>query len=244
MIKTSYLIKFRISELLQFINDVLGICQKHDLEKLMIAPKVEALKADTEVLDAAFKVSPGSSISEQIEKLDERRDDCLTGIKTCAEGFSYHYDPDMVQAAGYILDSFKTYGKNIARLNYPSETSTISSLTRDWESNPKYNAALIKLNLLVWARELRTINTEFNTVYLSRVSEAAEETNVVATKYKYTVMGSYQGLVNRIDARAELDEEGQYLLLINELNTLIDKYNAIIRNRGGKDKPDPSPEKY
>lgn len=243
MIKISNLNKLRISELLQFIMDVLGICQKYDPEKLLIAPKVEALKADNKVLDAAFKVSPGSSISEQIETLDERRDDCLIGIRTCAVGFSHHYDSEMAQAGLYVLDSFRTYGKNIARLNYPSETSTVSSLTSDWESNAKYNTALIKLNLLVWARELRSINTEFNDVYLSRVTEKAGEPSVVATEYKHTVMGSYQGLVTRINARAEVDEDGQYLLLINELNELIDKYNTIVKNRGGKDKPDPSPEK-
>jgi hypothetical protein len=236
MITLPVLSRFRVSELLQFVYDVLSICAKHGTEKLQITPKVEALKADTSVLDTAFKASNGSSISEKIIAFDQQRDDCLTGIRSVANGFTYHFDNEISQAAQIILNSIDKYGKNIARLNYQSETSTINSLVNDWENDSKLKATLARLTLTEWVAKLKVLNNEFNNLYLSRVSEKAGEPQEVASECRLTVIESYKRLVKNIEARAEIDETKQFLPLITELNALVDKYNVLVNTRMAKSK--------
>lgn len=118
MISKPKIRKFRLSEILQLINDVLKIC-KYNATTLLVVDEVTDLKAKNTALDAGFKeIESGSVISDELVALDGQRDDCLIGIKWCAQAYSRHYDATYRVAAESILASMAKYGNDIPLLNY------------------------------------------------------------------------------------------------------------------------------
>ena len=234
MISKPKIRKFRLSEILQFMNDVLKIFTKYNATTLLVADEVTDLKAKTTALDAGFKIESGSAISDELVVLDTQRDDCVIGIKWYAQAYSRHYDATYRVAAESILGSMAKYGNDIPLLNYQAETSTVASLCDEWTKNTVLSKAITKLGLTAWAAQLKLYNDQFNTRYLARVSEqgAVVHTDNLALRDKLRL--AYTTLIGHTEARATLDKTGLYTPLINELNVLVGKYNTLVDARAKK----------
>lgn len=227
MINRPRFYKLRNSEFLQFLVDVLSLCNNIGIEAKKLTAVILALQKDTTEFDECFKLTAGSSISEELIELDSRRDYCIIGIRQCLVGYCNHFSPEIKKASEELLMSMDKYGKKIYNLNYPSETSTINSLLDDWKNNPHLAAGIAILKLEDWTKELQTANTIFNERYLLRVNEKASAPQVKAFTTRKKAIASFNNLVKHIEAHATLAEDQTYNGLINNLNTLISKYNAI-----------------
>lgn len=236
MINKPYFPKYRVSELSQFLTDALSVCSKYNPVSLQIDQQVDKVKEQQQALSEVFNNASGSSISNELVELDQRRDDCITGIRLCAEGFSYYFDATLRQAGAAILKSISNYGNNIQRLNYQSETSTINSLIGDWQKSNDLTNALSVLNLTAWAEQLKVFNDQFNARYLARIEEGAAAPQNNATELKKPAIAAFRELSDNIDARALLSKDGSYDKLISELNLLTDKYNKLVDSRKGNTK--------
>lgn len=236
MITKPHFTKFRISETLQFMTDGLSICEKYQPNQLQFTEKVTVLRNTTQTLNSSFKVDQGSSISAEIIALDQRRDLCFTGIHLCVDAFSYHFIPDIRNAASLILNSIDKYGKNITQLNYQAETSTLKSIIDSWTNDIRLTNALEALNISSWVTELKTVNEQFNKAYLSRVEEKALVPKANTLELRKKTIAAFRDLINNIEARATIALKGEYNPLISELNTLIGKYNSLVDVRRGTTK--------
>jgi hypothetical protein len=226
-----HLKKFRMSEIIQFLNDVIKLFQKYNPTTLLVVDELTALQAKTAALEAGFKLESGSVISDELVQLDGRRDDCLIGIKLSAEAYSHHFDAAYKTAAESILNSMAKYGSELTKLNYQAETSTISSLIDEWSKNATLTKAFTKLALVAWGTQLKTLNDQFNTRYLARVSEqgaAVHTDNLVLRDY---ARQAYVTLITNTEARATLNKAGLYTPLLNDLSVLIKKYNLLVDAR-------------
>jgi hypothetical protein len=140
----------------------------------------------------------------------------------------------LLQTAGKkIKDSISLYGTSIWKLNYQSETATISSLILDWENKPELIAALNALNLGKWKDELKAANIAFNEKYLDRTQEYGNATPENLKSKREETNQIYYELRNRIDALDLLVDvpPPPYTTVINQLNALIDQYNTLLNNR-------------
>lgn len=234
--------KFRISELIQYLFDVTTVCTNADAEQLQISEQVSATLLVAQKLNSAFNSPQGSQISSEIIDLDLRRDNCLVGIRTCAEGLTYHFDETIRNAALAVLKSIDSYGSGLTRLNYQAETRVIESLSRDWKNDSKLASAMTILNMSVWTTELETANALFNARYLARVGEQAANTQEAASNMRKEAIGNYTELANHIEARDRLSKDGIYTSLMNKLDILTNKYNLLVDSRksSSKEKEDTS----
>jgi hypothetical protein len=223
--------KFRAGEVLQFAYDILKICNKYNPDQLQITLQVSALTAGVQTMDSIFKSDTASAYNEELLAADLMRDDDITGIRTCVLGYTYHYDPAISAAADLLLKSIDKYGSGIARMNYQSETSTLTSLFNDWASDSKLTNALSVLNMQAWANRMQSDNARFNDVFISRVGEASSAPQEVASSFRLTLITQYRTLIKQIEARNELDSENRYTALVGEINELINKYNTLVGSR-------------
>ncbi len=231
MINKAHFPKFRVSELLQYFNDALSICDKNNPVQLQITDKVEIARASVVALEGTFKLDQASALSAELLALDQRRDACLTGIRMFADACTYHFDAAKLTAATSIVTSIDKYGKNLVRMNYQAETSTIKSITDSWINDSKLASALELLQLNDWVAELKLSNELFNKAYLARVEEksVAPQTNSGIELRKLAV-DAFRELTNNIYARATLTPV-IYDALISQLNVLTDKYNQLVDSR-------------
>jgi hypothetical protein len=241
MIQTIFLRSLRNSEFIRFNKDVLSICKNNNPVALGIAAQVTALQTATTPLDDLFVKERGNLITPELETLDARRDDALTGIRMYAEAQTHHFNPVVATAGQQILAGMDKYGRNLPRLNYIAETEVIVSLADDFSNDPELSSAIATLNLHDWAKELSTANTLFNTRYLARNTDYAAQPGGNLQEQRDATAETYRMLADHIIAHATLTPSVAYSKLIKEINTLIDQYNQLLSNRGGGSEDVPPP---
>lgn len=227
------LANLRNAEYLQYTKNFADIVKRNNPTLLNVQAKYDALLSKSGELDALFKKILANENTAEILALDERRDDAINGIYYVAQGYDYHFTALLQTAGKKIKDSISLYGSSIWKLNYQSETATISSLILDWENKPELTAALNTLNLTAWKDELKAANIAFNEKYLDRTQEYGNATPENLKSKREETNQVYYELRNRIDALHLLEETAPspYSTVINQLNALIDQYNTLLNNR-------------
>ena len=219
--------QLRNNELLEFLAEVIAICNQYSTEPMKLAVVIAVLVADTAEFDKYFKLAPGSQITNELRKLDKNRDNCINGIHLVLEGYAYHYDPAIQKAAHDLILSMDKYGRGLSRLSYEAESSTIKSLVNDWKTNPILVAALTLLAMTAWTVELETSNNLFFSRYMARVNEKASAPQIKTLDQRKITVASYLELIKQIEARIVMAEEPIYNDIVNNLNVIITRYNAI-----------------
>jgi len=231
MITNIDLTRMRNDEFIQFMVNVAEIANLQDTTALLIKSQTDALQLQAQALDEVFKKQQGSDTTAQIKELDKKRDFAIIGIRSLLEAYSYHYDNEIREGALVLKESLAKYGDRIYDLNYQAETTTIRNLVEEWKTTPHLAAALSKMTASAWVDHLDTTNTEFNTTYLERNTELSEATKVSVTSLREGVVEDYRALTAHITAHATLNPAEGYTKLINQLNTLIDQYKALLDSR-------------
>lgn len=223
--------KLRNHEFQQFFTDLVSICEQNNAEALLIKPQVDALNTTSGEMYQVLNKEAASDITNELVRLDNERDEALTGIIGNAESFSHHFEQLTRDAALIVLKHFNKHGNGIGRLNYMAETSTINAVIAEWKSDSEFATALTSLQLDQWMNYLETTNTSFNEKYLARVKEQSEVPQISMVDLRKKTTTQYRTLANHIEARATLSANGEYNNLVNQMNILIEKYNLIVTQR-------------
>lgn len=234
--------KLRNNELLQFLNDVLSACSQQSTEPMKLAAVIAAMLTKTNTFDSLFKLTQASPITQELIELDFRRDNCLTGMHTVIDGYTYHYEPAIQKAANELILSMDKYGKPLAGLNYPAETSTIKSLVGDWTNIPALAGNVTLLALGNWVIELVKCNDLFNDKYMSRATDKATAPHVKTFDARMDAIESYKNLVTKIESGANFVGDNSFDGLINLINELVVKYNIIADSHTEKPKDPKDPK--
>ena len=225
----------RNNEFIQFITNLLGIINGNDLEALKLKSESDDLIALLATMTSLYKPDLGSQLTKLLEQDDERRDSAFVGIQSLIEAYTNHYDEATKEAALELTLSLKKFGPSIIKQNYQAETATLTAITEEWKREANLIAALSKLNLNEWVGELSIANTQFDTHYIDRVKEDAEAPDVKIIALRKETIQSYRTLTNRIQAFATIGEVPVYVAIINECNSLIEKYNSVVNARSKKE---------
>ena len=231
MIQAIELYKLRNAEYLQFTTDVLRIVNINNPTALQIQAKYDALNLFKNDLETLFKKSTTNPITTEIENLDKRRDNAVSGILAVINGNSYHFDNAISNQAKTLLDYLKIYSGNIVQENYNAETATINNMISDFETKPELTAAMTALNLTAWKNELKAANTDFSTQYIARTIDLATASPDNLKSKRIESNNAFYELRNHIDAFATISPSVAYTKTINEINVLITQYNALLVGR-------------
>ncbi len=231
MIKNFKISHLRNSEFVQFHQDILDTLKKQPIAELKLETVVQPYEQQQVKIAEAFKLSRKSDITKELQGLDQNRDDVFTGLSYFILANTYHYNEEYRTAANKLKEFIDWHGKNVARMNYSSETSTISSILGKCESNSELKLCIEKLELSEWLKELENINNNFHNVYLSRVEEKAASSDVRISELRKLVQNSYQKVQDFINAFALIDGEEKYEPVMSRINIIVDEYNQRILNR-------------
>ena len=220
---------YRANESVQFFSNLAEICVQNNPENLNIGEQVNAIIFHTQTLNANFKADRGSAITAKLMDIDERRDNAYLCLKLIVEGYEYHYDVNKRNAAKDILTIIEKYGSSIMRLNYQSQSSTISNLADELQSKAAYKLELLGVNDVV--SELIAANKLFDERFIERMKESAKNQRVALGDLIKEAIISYRQLTSHIMAHATLNPSDAYTSLINQINALIDTYNTTVKLR-------------
>jgi len=240
---TPYLNRYRNGEYLQYMTDISELLSKQDLEALQLISKKAILDAIVVKIDAAFKQSPGSGLTQEVTALDDRRDRAIVGLRSITDSYKYHFDINIVGAASVLNDNIVSHGDNIQRLSYQEETAVINSIVKDWETEDDLKEAVSTLNLDNWLTELKNSNITFSSKYLDRVGESALNPSVDIPELRRQATDAYRTLVTHIQAHVTLSGTKAYTAILDQIDVLAGQYNQVVDNRSNNGiKGDPSTE--
>jgi len=227
MINTARFSKYRNDEHIQFVKDILYICEQSNPVTLKVEEQFKKLKKNLELLETAYLQIRGSELTSKIQAEDDVRDNLIIGIEKVADGYTHHYKEQNVDAAKRLLIHIKKYGNNIARMNYQAETTALNDIIDFTKTDTKLKAAVSLLGLTEWFTKLEESNIKFNDLYMVRITEKAAQPklNLKEVRQESTIL--YQNLVLHISSHATINPSKLYTSTINKFNELIDKYNGI-----------------
>ncbi len=228
---------YRNVAFIAFLKDTSSIVSKFNAKTLKLDGALAKLSKDIAAMDAIFGTAKGSANTESIESLDARRDTALAGISFVAEGYSKHFEAALNEAGKIIVSTIGNYGRRIHSLNYLAETEVIRSLVTDFETKPEVANAINQLNINNWVEELKTANNEFNTMYLIRNTELAEQPDLNIQNLRNPANQNFEALIALVTAYNTITPNADYKKILDEVEELIVKYNATIPT------PKPRPKK-
>jgi hypothetical protein len=228
MITTAKANNYKNSAFIGFLNDTVAIAEKYNVATLKLTTEVAQIKTSILALNNVYAIAKKNENTETLENLDGARDFALIGIKGLADAYLKHYDPLFVNAAKGIINTFEKYSKRIDKLTYLSETEAIRSLVDDLETDTNLIAHATKLNITDWIQELKTTNTQFNTIYLGRNKEFAEQPDQNLKDLRTPAMEQYSKFVNLVNANNIITPNIDYQKILKEMDELVLKYNATV----------------
>jgi len=231
MFLSIYLKNLRNSEFVQFNQDLLTIISSNNPEELKINEQYTELNQLQETLTSVFKQDQGSSITEEITQIDERRDDAFTGISTLINAYTNHFDDGIKNAAKLLSKSLDSYGPGVIRLNYQAQTSTVADITSKWRTQPELATAVERINLTAWVNHMDAQNSLFNERFLARINETADNPDIKMKEIRDLMIEKYSILLKYISAYATINSNEAYNQVVSRLNTLIEQYNRLLTAR-------------
>ncbi len=234
MIDSIDLIRLRNAEYLQLMTEVIALTEKHNPETLLLQEPLEALKIKQQELGGLFKKQLSSSLTTEIETLDNQRDDALQGIVGALKGYTYHYDGALKEAAKVLQEHLQHYGKRIVAQSYQAETATLDNLISDWEKEAVLTQALASLKLTDWKDHLKEKNKLFAQKYLDRTQEYGQASPENIKQKREETNEAYYHFKKLSEAHAVINPDNNlYKDLFNDFNALILQYNHLLKQRKG-----------
>lgn len=227
---------YRASECAQFVSDAVSICSKKDITALGIEKQVNDLSESATKLITSLNLKQGNAITTSINNADNRRDSAFTCFRTMTIAFTNHFDSRKRNVASELLETIDNFGSQITKLNYQAETSTIDALCSRIDSSTDLTTHVEFLGMTDILNEIKSANTQFNATYLSRVEDEASKQGKTASELTKESITLYRALENHINAHQVLNSSEEFTTIVNELNQLIEKYNATIDARISKEK--------
>lgn len=240
MKSTSKLAYYRNGLFMGFLSDLVSITDTFDLKGLQLEGVMASIKNNVAALKEVYIIPKKNGNTEKLEQLDLRRDMAILGVQGVAEVYLKHYDADFVSAAKAILIAIYKYDKRIDRLNYLLESENIRNLVKEFETDRELINALTKLSLSDWAAELKAANNAFNAVFLLRNDELAEQPDQNLTELRLPAIENFKNLEELLFAYNKINPKTDYEKIINKLDELKQKYDALLRS-GNTPKVDNTP---
>jgi len=224
----------RNSEFLAFHKDLLTIVKQNNPETLNVVQATTLYSDKIAELEALYKTDTFNPITDELVELDHQRDEVFNGINNLLAGHANHFSPGMRDAAHLLQRDLEKYGSGFVKGNYNAETINLENIIRDWISKAELKKATETLALVEWITELDRVNQLFNNKYIARTGSYAAQPDETATGKRAEVVGAYDLLGKFLSSHAFLNDTLVYRTTISQINTLIDQYSTLMKQRRAK----------
>ncbi|MFA7687419.1 MAG: DUF6261 family protein [Moheibacter sp.] len=237
--------QFRQGDLIQYMNNLLGILTEARATTLNLESQREDLYLAMRDLNITWQPQVGSELTPEIAALDQKRDRIFTGLKGTVDIWATnHFQESWRNAAFLISDNIAAHGNKITVLRYQQQTATINAILNDLEGH--LSAQITTLGLEDWVDELRAVNLEFDTKYLERAQAMSGHQPGIVVQQIGVATTNFQALKTAFESRFNvaimdsLPVVTDFQQVENEWNMITDQYNdAVTRYLGSAEEPEP-----
>jgi len=186
-----------------------------------------ALKAE----DAAYAVRRKSYITDEMVKLNAKREELYAGMLYHYESAMRHYDSRKREAAANISLVMKSvaYIHNSSNIDRTIRINVIISTIR----NDKHAESAKTLEMNGWLEALENMNNNYETASRNRNTEKSKRGNGNVRQAREVTDKAYKKIVTRINAQIVINGPEAYSSLLHLLNNRIAEEKRSIAIRKG-----------
>lgn len=226
----------RTTEVDAVSDQMIGAYQQSDLGRdAHLAEMFTALGDSSARLTAAVNRTKAES---ELEQKDEVRDNKLRAFYYLTNGYLYHPDPAVQNAAGEVMKITDKYGLAVTAENYSAESSLITSLLGD-VADPSLQPSVSALSgCAELIAALQAAQTDFEQTRLAWEAEkASESTQENATAVKNEVVELINEKLVVYLSAMELVDGASYGNLARTVAQIISDNNEVVKKRRKKTEP-------
>jgi len=221
----------RILEYPEFANGVLDIVEKHDPAKLKIEGVTNLLKAEVLEVDKITVTERRHPMTKELKTLRSSRDKTLGAILSLIQGYGKVQVSPLKEAADVALPFLNRFFTKVHKNTNFVKNKKINLLLEEMDGNAELQTALSTLGFTVLLDELKTIYLAIIAKQTSRRKVKSETPRVIAKQIMVKATIAMNNMFKTIEISQLVEQNLDYLPLINELNEMLSEYKFILTQR-------------
>ena len=221
----------RNSEYTMFISQLVAILLKYNLDALQLRKSFDRLVALTPELDKIVAQDLSSAYSNKIRDLDAQRDNLFAIIVSMVKNLEKSGIATLAPHVELLKRLLDKHGRDIAEAGYSAETKRLNDFLVEISTNANLMAAITATNLALFIDQLRTVNTEFASKFMTRVEESSTSEVINAHIIRRVSDKTLTSFFDAIEFCSSEYEDLDYVTPANELNELITYYKTMLKAR-------------
>jgi hypothetical protein len=226
-----------------FMNKVKKLLESENMASHGFEKHIEELNLAWQAEDASRRVRRKSFLTAELVKLNAKREELYAGMLYQYESCLRHYDDSLRKAA----KSISPIMKSIAYIHNTSNTIRhvyIQKITVNLRK-PQYARIIASMQLQGWLDALDAANDNYQTMWMNRISEQAQQGDGNVGLKREVTDKTYQAIVKRVNALIIVDGPEEYAHFVRRLNLYIaeEKKSIAIREGWRKHKKEKKAEK-
>jgi hypothetical protein len=241
MIEKFQMMNLRNAEHLQFITDADKIFGKYGVEEQILASVYAELSRLRQEEETAMAVEQSNAKVKEKNVTEHYRDRLHSKLFNYVKSILYDEGDPLLENAQRVMKVIKETG-NPTRLSENAESAMLTTLGNKLEP---YRADLEAIGALPHLEKLLEANRQFMQLE-NECRELIAARKLVAVPSTTTIRKQvdpvYRRIVDTINVFIQLNGDDSYKALVADLNTLIEKYNALLAARKGRKKEEEKEE--
>jgi hypothetical protein len=234
MIKNLSFHLLRRDEYYTFGIKVLDVLSGFNLETVQLIPLHGRVKKGVDKLDHALVKSSTTTYTLNLAEADVKRDCAFLALRYNLLACSKRLQPEWNSAANLLIATIRSYGWNLHKENYSTESSKLKNFLADLEEKPELKSAVAFLNLDNWINELKQSQIDFESIDKARLELKASRSEVKTADACLEIRKSCELLFQYINMMQELNPQDEFIVITRLLNEVIDEFTFTINQRKGK----------
>lgn len=193
---------------------------------LHVEDLTETYAAQLDTLNSVVNRATAYQNTQLMEQKDKERDNLFSVIRNVVKAHATNTLPAKNEAAVRLGAVMAPY-EDLRRHQYNKETTELRGLIKQLKANAGLTATL---GIDEEIAELETVNEAFDNAFKAKTEEQAarQEQKGIDTKEAVAdISGTYEAMVQRINAYALIQPDETTGKFINDLNGIIDLFNNI-----------------
>lgn len=208
-------------------------------------PVQQVYEAAFKTFDESLKQGGGENVlSKSIAKQDAVCDNLYRGLSAQVKSMVGYFDPAIAEVARQANLILKKYG-NPTALPFLEEAGVLHNLLQELEvfdgstesdspseiSDEITTKRLAAIHIDGWVSQLKIETARFLELFSNRNTQNAKIVTGATKAARIAIDVAYRDVVKRINSLAEVNGDTEYIGIINALNTLISRQQAILATR-------------
>ena len=190
---------------------------------------VEKVKNENAILEQADNKTRSSEYTQLLKEKDNIRDFAFKAFREFVSSGLYRRTNNINKSAELIMEIIKKHGTQLYSSGYTIQSQKLNNLFSDLNEE-KVKAAITKLKAEEYLNELKTAQTDFETMYKTKTTEEGQE-NIPQIREAKSKVGRYVNiLLENVRVNEEM-EPAKYKAMAERLDEIVKDVMSTARAR-------------